>query len=111
MRLTLAIVGLICGLLTGAASAATTKDFLYRCSMDKSRCAAKIKDVHSAIENPPRGQRAPAQLCFPSTVTDEDLADAVTSWIDDQVPALDNKNDFDSIAAALYALYSCGGIR
>lgn len=94
-----------------AALAATTKDFLYRCSTDETRCAARIKEVARIIQNPPPGQRAPAQLCFPSGLSDEGLVGEVTHWIDEQVPSLDNKNDFDSIAAALTALYSCGGVR
>jgi hypothetical protein len=93
------------------AAAATTKDFLYRCSIDEVRCAARIKEVARAIQNPPPGQRAPAQLCFPRGLSDEGLAGEVTHWIDEQVPSLDNKDEFDSIAAALTALYSCGGIQ
>ena len=91
--------------------AATTKDFLYRCSTDEAGCAAKIKEVARVIQNPPPGQRAPAQLCFPSGLSDEGLVGEVTYWIDEQVPSLDNKNEFDSIAAALTALYSCGGVK
>ena len=93
------------------ALAATTKDFLYRCSTDEAGCATKIKQVARVIQNPPPGQRAPAQLCFPSGLSDEGLVGEVTQWIDEQVPSLDNKNDFDSIAAALTALYSCGGVK
>jgi hypothetical protein len=92
-------------------SAATTKDFLYRCSTDEDGCAAKIRQVARVIQNPPPGQRAPAQLCFPSGLSDEGLVGEVTHWIGEQVPSLDNKNEFDSIAAALTALYSCGGIK
>jgi hypothetical protein len=93
------------------ALAATTKDFLYRCSTDEAGCAAKIRDVARVIQNPPPGQRAPAQLCFPSGLSDEGLVGEVTYWIDEQVPSLDNKNEFDSIAAALTALYACGGVK
>lgn len=93
------------------ASAATTKDFLYRCSIDEAGCAAKIKQVARVMQNPPPGQRGPAQICFPSGLSDEGLVGEVTQWIDEQIPSLDNKNEFDSIAAALTALYSCGGVR
>jgi len=93
------------------ALAATTKDFLYRCSTDEVGCAAKIREVARVIQNPPPGQRAPAQLCFPSGLSDEGLVGEVTYWIDEQVPSLDNKNEFDAIAAALTALYSCGGVK
>jgi len=111
MRWTTVALGLGLGLLADAASAAATRDFLYRCSTDQAGCAARIKEVRRVIENPPPGQRAPAQLCLPSGLSDEGLADEVSQWIDAQVPSLDNKNDFDSIAAALTALYSCGGVR
>ena len=93
------------------AFAATTKDFLYRCSTDEAGCAAKIRQVARVMQNPPPGQRGPAQLCFPSGLSDDGLVGEVTQWIDEQVPSLDNKNDFDSIAAALTALYSCGGVK
>jgi hypothetical protein len=112
MRWTLTALAFGLGL-AGAhdASAATTKDFLYRCSTDEAGCAAKIKQVARVMQNPPPGQRGPAQLCFPSGLSDEGLVGEVTHWIDEQVPSLDNKNDFDSIAAALTALYSCGGVK
>ena len=71
----------------------------------------KIKQVARVMQNPPPGQRAPAQLCFPSGLSDDGLVGEVTHWIDEQVPSLDNKDEFDAIAAALNALYSCGGIR
>jgi hypothetical protein len=113
MRWTLTMLALGLSLAIGAdvASAATTKDFLYRCSIDEDRCAARIKEVARVIQNPPPGQRAPAQLCFPKGLSDEGLVGEVTHWIGEQVPALDNKDEFDSIAAALTALYSCGGIQ
>lgn len=102
-------LGLVLSLAAAEAYAATTKDFLYRCSIDETRCAARIKEVARIIQNPPPGARAPAQLCFPPGLSDEGLVGEVTYWIDEQVPSLDNKNEFDSIAAALTALYSCGG--
>jgi hypothetical protein len=37
------------------------------------------------------------------------LVGEVTYWIDSQMPSWDNKDEFDSIAAALTALYACDG--
>jgi hypothetical protein len=112
MRQTLMVLALGLSLASAhEASAATTKDFLYRCSTDEAGCAAKIREVARVIQNPPPGQRAPAQLCFPSGLSDEGLVGEVTYWIDEQVPSLDNKSEFDAIAAALTALYSCGGVK
>ncbi len=101
------LLGLALSVFVTPASAATTKDFLYRCAQDETRCATRIKEVARVIQNPPPGQRAPAQLCFPPGLSDEGLVGEVTYWIDEQVPPLDNQNEFDSIAAALDALYSC----
>jgi hypothetical protein len=111
MKWTATAFGLTLAVLANAASAATTKDFIYRCSTDEVGCAAKIKDVRRVIENPPPGQRAPARICFPPGLSDEGLANEVAMWIDEQVPAWDNRNEFDSIADALVALYSCDGVK
>lgn len=111
MRWRTLALGLALSIMAFEASAATTKDFLYRCSQDETRCAARIKEVARIIQNPPPGQRAPAQLCFPPGMSDDGLVGEVTYWIGEQVPSLDNKNEFDSIAAALIALYSCGGVK
>jgi hypothetical protein len=92
-------------------TAATTKDFLYRCALDGKACADKIREVARVIERPPPGQRAPVRICFPAGQSDDDLAEAVTAYIDNQSPPWDNRNDFDSIAAALTALYACDGIK
>ncbi len=111
MRTTAIALGLGLSLLASAASAATTKDFIYRCSTDERGCAAKIKEVRRVIENPPPGQRAPVRICFPSGLSDEGLSQEVAYWIDEQVPSWDNRNEFDSIADALVALYACDGIK
>jgi hypothetical protein len=107
MRATAVAFGLFMSVFADAVFAATTKDFLYRCSLDERRCAAKIKEVARVIERPPPGQRAPVRICFPSGLSDEGLAGEVTYWIDSQMPSWDNKDEFDSIAAALAALYAC----
>jgi hypothetical protein len=107
----IAALGLALSMIAIDAHAASTKDFLYRCSQDETRCAARIKEVARVIQNPPPGQRAPAQLCFPPGMSDDGLVGEVTYWIGEQVPSLDNKDEFDSIAMALTALYSCGGIK
>jgi len=111
MRWKAIAAGLALCLSASAASAATTKDFVYRCSVDSRGCATKIKEVRRVIETPPPGQRPPVRICFPPGLTDEGLADEVTYWIDEQVPSWDHKNEFDSIAAALTALYACDGIK
>jgi hypothetical protein len=111
MRWIAIALGLALGLTANAATAATTKDFIYRCSTDSRGCAAKIKEVGRIIENPPPGQRAPARICFPAGLSDDGLADEVANWIDAQVPAWDNRNEFDSIADALVALYACDGLK
>ena len=71
-------LGLALSALAFEASAASTKDFLYRCSRDETRCAARIKDVARVIQNPPPGQRVPAKLCFPPGMSDEGLVGEVT---------------------------------
>lgn len=112
MRWTAIALGIVLSALTcAAATAATTKDFLYRCALDERRCAEKIKEVARVIERPPPGQRAPVRICFPSGLSDEGLVGEVTYWIDEQIPPWDNKDEFDSIAAALTALYSCDGVK
>ncbi len=111
MRWRTLALGLTLSIIAFEASAATTKDFLYRCSQDETRCAARIKEVARVMQNPPPGQRAPAQLCFPTGMSDDGLVGEVTYWIGEQVPSLDNQNEFDSIAAALLALYACGGVK
>ncbi len=103
-------LGLALSLAAGAASAATTKDFLYRCSTDEAGCAAKIKTARQLLEHPPRGG-TPVRLCLPSGMSDEGLVGEVTTWIDEQIPPLDNKDEADSIAIALVALYACGGYK
>jgi hypothetical protein len=102
--------GLALALASGAAHAGTTKDFLYRCSTDEAGCAAKIKAARRMLEQPPPG-RTPVKLCLPASMSDEGLVGEVTYWIDEQSPPLDNKDEFDSIAAALTALYTCSGIK
>ena len=103
-------LGLATCLCSNFAWAGTTKDFLYRCSTDEAGCAAKIRNVQRLMETPPLG-RAPVKLCLPNSMSDEGLVGEVTYWIDEQTPPLDNKDEFDSIAAALTALYTCGGIK
>lgn len=105
------LLSLALSVFVAPASAATTKDFLYRCSLDAKACADKIREVARVIERPPPGQRAPVRICFPTGQSDNELADGVMSYIDGQSPPWDNRNDFDSIAAALAALYACDGIK
>lgn len=109
MRAIAIAVGLLLSFAADAALAATTKDFLYRCAQDERRCAARIKEVARVIERPPPGQRAPVRICFPPGLSDEGLVGEVTYWIDSQMPSWDNRDEFDSIAAALTALYACDG--
>ena len=103
-------LGLAWGLYSGPAWAGTTKDFLFRCSTDEAGCATKIRNVRRALETPQAG-RAIVKLCVPTGMSDEGLVGEVTYWIDEQSPPLDNKDEFDSIAAALTALYACGGLK
>ena len=110
MRWIAIALGVALSLMAGAASAGTTKDFLYRCSIDEAACAAKIKTVRRVLEQPPPGRIAP-KLCYPSGMSDEGLVGEVTYWIDEQVPSLDHKDEADSITAALMALYACSGIK
>ena len=112
MRTSAIVLGFLASAVANIASAATTKDFLFRCAQDERRCAAQIKEVARVIERPPPGQRAPVRICFPAGLSDEGLVGEVTYWIDSQMPSWDNKDEFDSIAAALTALYACdrGGL-
>jgi len=93
-----------------ATAGTTTKDFLFRCSTDETGCAAKIRAVRRTLENPLPGGRI-VKLCLPAGISDEGLVGEVTYWIDEQTPSMDNKDEFDSIAAALTALYTCGGLK
>jgi hypothetical protein len=110
MRWTTMALGVALSLAAGAAYAASTKDFLYRCSTDEAGCAAKIKRTKELLEHPPKGGTS-VRLCMPSGMSDEGLVGEVTYWIDEQMPSLDNKDEADSIAAALVSLYSCGGYK
>jgi hypothetical protein len=110
MRWTALALGLAWGICANSAWAGTTKDFLYRCSTDETACATKIRNVLRTLETPPLG-RAPVKLCLPSSLSDEGLVGEVTYWIDEQTPPLDNKDEIDSITAALTALYTCSGIK
>jgi hypothetical protein len=103
----LAVALLLCAPI---ASAHTTKDFVFRCSQEQevAACAVKIKEVIRRLENPPPG-RAIVKLCLPPDMSDEMLVAEVTYWIDEQGSRYDNRDEDESIAAALVALYSCGG--
>ena len=92
------------------AQAHTTRDLLFRCSQDEVTCAAKIRDGLWRLENPPPG-RPVIKLCPPHDLSDKNLVEQVAGWINEQSPGYDNLDEDDSIAAALTALYPCGGIK
>lgn len=108
MRGLLTSVALVC--FATIAHAHTTKDLLFRCAQDATACAAKIKEVQHRMEFPPPG-RPVTKVCLPNDLADEDLAHAVTEWIDEQGSRYDNREDDESIAAALQALYPCTGAK
>ncbi len=107
MRLILAFT--IC-LAASTALAHTTKDLLFRCSQDAAACAAQIKDVRHRMEFPLAG-RPVTKVCLPDDIGDDELVRAVTAWLDEQGSRYDNREDDESIAAALGALYSCTGVK
>jgi hypothetical protein len=104
----IAIAAIALAAITSAASARTTRAFLDRCSDDAAWCAKEIKDARRAVE---QGVQARKKLCLPQGLSDEDLANAVTGWIAEQIPSLNHEPDAESIAAALVALYGCDGPR
>jgi hypothetical protein len=104
----IAIAAIALAIMTGSASARTTRAFLDRCADDNAWCAKEIKDARRAVE---QGIQARKKLCIPQGLSDDDIASAVTRWIDDQIPSLNHEPDAESIAAALVALYGCDGPR
>lgn len=110
MRSTAILLALAALLLATAASARTTKSFLDRCETDEAACLAKIKEVRRMLEVPPPG-KTPVKICFPSGMSDEGLVFEVTYWIAEQYPPMDNKDENESISAALVSLYNCSGIK
>lgn len=110
MRWTTVVLGLCALLIASEASARTTKEFLYRCETDQAACATKIKEARRLVEVPPPG-RAPTKLCLPAGMDDETLVFEVTYWIGEQFPPMDNKDENESLTAALTALYACNGIK
>ena len=107
MRL-IALVLVALAATAGAASANTTRNFLDRCASDEARCAADIHAARRALE---KGPDARKKLCIPVGLSDEELVASVTNWIDEQIPSMNHKQEAESIAAALVALYSCTGIK
>lgn len=110
MRWTAVLLGLCAALLATTASARTTKEFLYRCETDEAACLTKIKEVRRLLEVPPPG-KTPVKLCLPTGMDDETLVFEVTYWIGEQYPPMDNKDENESIGAALTSLYTCTGIK
>lgn len=102
------VLSLLAASITTAASAyawsGSTRTFLDRCESDQSWCAREIGDARRAVE---RGVEARKKVCIPQGKSDEDLVGEVTSWIGEQVPAMDHKPHAESIAAALVSLYGC----
>ena len=104
----IAIAAIALAAMTSAVSARTTRAFLDRCSSDDNWCATEIKNARRAVE---QGVEARKKVCIPQGLSDAALTNAVTSWIDEQIPSMDHKPDAESIAAALVALYGCDGPR
>lgn len=109
MRTTLILLTALT-LVVSTTEAHTTKDLLFRCTQDATSCASKIKEVRHRMEYPPAG-RPVTKVCWPDDIGDDELVRAVTGWIDEQGSRYDNREDDESIAAALGALYPCSGLR